>query len=102
MFRDLQGGPRALSAFSGIAGHHDFIANTTFESTPTYENGAVVSGNYFDVLKVRAALGRLIGPEDDSRVGEGLVVVVSYNYWRDRLGSDPSIVGKSLTINAQD
>jgi hypothetical protein len=100
MFRDLQDQQRALPAFNGIAGHGDFIANTTYESTPTYENGVLVSGNYFDVLKVRAALGRLTGPEDDARVGEGLVVVVSYNYWRDRLGSDPNIVGKQLTINA--
>src|SRR5262245_717830 len=59
MFRDLQEPRRALSAFNGIAAHGDFIANTTFESAPTYENGVVVSGNYFEVLKVRAALGRL-------------------------------------------
>jgi predicted permease len=100
MFRDLQRPQRALSALNGIAGHSDFIANATYESAPTYENGVLVSGNYFEVLKVRAALGRLIGLEDDARVGEGLVVVVSYTYWRDRLGSDPNIVGKSLTINA--
>jgi putative ABC transport system permease protein len=99
MFRDLQDRQRTLSAFSGIAGHGDFIANTSYESVPTYENGVVVSGNYFEVLKVRAALGRLIGPEDDARVDEGLVVVVSYQYWRDRLGSDPNIVGKQLTVN---
>src|SRR5262245_11519051 len=94
MFRDLQDQQRALPAFSGIAAHGDFIANTTFESAPTYENGVLVSGDYFDVLMVRAALGRLIGAEDDARVGEGLVVVVSYNYWRDRLGGDPNVVGK--------
>jgi predicted permease len=102
MFRDLQEQRRALSAFDGIAGHGDFIANASYESAPTYENGVVVSGNYFEVLKVRAVLGRLIGPEDDARVDEGLVVVVSYQYWRDRLGSDPNIVGKSLTINARE
>jgi predicted permease len=100
MFRDLQAQQRDLSGFYGIAGHSDFIANATFESAPTYENGVLVSGNYFDVLKVRPALGRLIAPQDDARVGEGLVAVVSYNYWRNRLGSDPSIVGKPLTINA--
>ena len=98
LFRDLQ--QRTLTSFYGIAGHSDFIANATFDSAPTYENGVLVSGNYFDVLQVRPALGRLISPEDDAHVGEGLVAVVSYNYWRDRLGGDPSIVGKPLTINA--
>jgi predicted permease len=100
MFRDFQAQQPSLSGFHGIAAHTDFIANTTYESVATYENGVLVSGNYFDVLKVRAALGRLLTPQDDVSIGEGLVAVVSYNYWRDRLASDPNIVGKTLTINA--
>ncbi len=102
MFRDLQDEQRALSAFQGIAAHSDFIANTTYESAPTYENGVLVSGNYFDVLKVTAALGRLIGPQDDARAGEGLVAVVSHAYWRNRLASDPDVVGQSLTVNGHE
>jgi predicted permease len=101
MLRDIQMEQRSLSAFSGIAGHYDFIANMAFQSAATYENGALVSGNYFDVLKVKPLLGRLIGPQDDVAIGEGLVAVVSYQYWRDRLGSDPNAIGKSLTVNAQ-
>jgi predicted permease len=101
MFRDFQAGQSALAAFSGLAAHYDFIANLAHESAASYENGALVSGDYFEVLKVRPALGRLIGPQDDLRVGEGLVTVLSYAYWRDRLGADPNVIGKAVTVNGQ-
>ena len=101
MFRDIQAEQSSLTAFAGVAAHYDFIANTSYQSAASYENGALVSGNYFDVLQVKPLLGRLIGPQDDVSVGEGLVAVVSYQYWRERLGSDSNAVGKSLIANAQ-
>jgi putative ABC transport system permease protein len=60
MFRDLEAEQRSLSEFAGVAGHYDFIANAAYRSGATYENGILVSGNYFDVLKVKPWLGRLI------------------------------------------
>ena len=54
----------------------------------------IVSGSYFPVLGVRPALGRLIGEADDLQPNAHPVVVLSYDYWRTRLGADPSIVGK--------
>jgi hypothetical protein len=101
MFRDLEARRRELAGFSGLAGHFDFIANLAYEFEATYEAGALVSGNYFEVLNVQPALGRLIGRHDDLRVGEGRVAVLSYEYWRDRLGADPGVIGKTLTVNAQ-
>jgi len=101
MFRDIEAEQRSLSAFTGIAGHYDFIANMAYKSAATYENGVLVSGNYFDVLEVKPLLGRLIGAQDDASIGEGFVAVLSYAYWRDHLGSDPSAVGKTLVVNAQ-
>lgn len=58
-----------------------------------------VSGNYFSVLGVDAAVGRLITPEDD-RVPEGHpVAVLSYDFWRERFAGDPGILGKAITVN---
>ena len=61
--------------------------------------GELISGSYFQVLGVGAALGRVITPDDDKTRGDGFVAVLSYDYWRTRFGADPSIVGRRLTIN---
>jgi len=61
--------------------------------------GELVSGSYFQVLGVGAALGRVITPDDDKTRGDGFVAVLSYDYWRTRFGADPSIVGRRLTIS---
>jgi predicted permease len=61
--------------------------------------GELVSGTYFQVLGVRAALGRVILPEDDRTRGDGYVAVLSYDYWRTRFGADLAIVGRPLMIN---
>jgi MacB-like periplasmic core domain len=58
----------------------------------------LVSGNYFDVLGVQPALGRALTPFDDS-AGAPPVAVVSFRYWQDALGSDPSAIGSSLDLN---
>ena len=60
--------------------------------------GQIVSGNYFDVLGVQAAMGRTISPEDDQATAEP-VVTVSNSLWRGRLGSDPKVIGMRLLLN---
>jgi macrolide transport system ATP-binding/permease protein len=59
----------------------------------------IVSGNYFDVLGVRAALGRTFLPEEDRTPGTHPVVVVSHRAWQQRFGGDPNLVGKTLVLN---
>jgi macrolide transport system ATP-binding/permease protein len=61
--------------------------------------GQVVSGNYFDVLGVQPALGRGFAPDEDKALGAAPVVVVSHSLWRRRLGSDATIVGKTIELN---
>ncbi|HEX8141026.1 MAG TPA: ABC transporter permease [Pyrinomonadaceae bacterium] len=63
--------------------------------------GYVVTGNYFEVLGVRAALGRTISPEDDRLPGAHPVTVLSYQSWQQRFGADPAIIGKSLIANGR-
>jgi predicted permease len=58
-----------------------------------------VSSTYFPVLGVGQARGRTILPSDDVAGGEQSIVVVSHRYWRNRLGEDAGVVGKTLTVN---
>jgi predicted permease len=62
--------------------------------------GDVVSGNFFSVLGVGAALGRVLVPEDDRVPGASPVAVLSYGYWQSRFGGDPSVVGRKISLNA--
>lgn len=57
-----------------------------------------VSGEYFSTLRVRPALGRLIGPTDDS-TSAAFVVVLSYGYWESHFGGLPSALGKTVRLN---
>lgn len=61
--------------------------------------GDEVSGNYFDMLGVQPYLGRLIQPADDISPGASAYVVLSYNCWRDKFGSDKNIVGRIIHLN---
>ena len=67
------------------------------EGTAVYGN--MVSGNYFDVLGVRPALGRFFVPDDDRVPGAHPVVVVSHDFWTSKLGGDVSAVGATVTVN---
>jgi predicted permease len=97
MLRDLQ---RANTAFSGIAGHYLFGVNLAMAGqTAINGRGLFVTGSYFPVLGVRAALGRLLTPNDDETIGGHYVAVLSYGYWANQLGADPAVVGRQISIN---
>jgi predicted permease len=61
--------------------------------------GGLVSGNYFEVMALRAAAGRLFTAQDDVTPGAHPVAVISYAYWQRRFSGDPGVVGKQVTIN---
>jgi len=63
--------------------------------------GELVSGNYFDLLGVKAFIGRTFLPEEDRTPGAHPVVVISHGLWRRRFGADPALIGKTITINQQ-
>jgi len=60
----------------------------------------VVSGNFFPVLGVGPAHGRVLDPEDDRVPGASPVAVLSYGYWQRRFGGDPDVVGRKISLNA--
>jgi predicted permease len=61
--------------------------------------GQIVSGNYFTALGVRPALGRFFLPEEDRTPGSHPVIVISHGLWRRRLGADPAVIGKTISLN---
>jgi predicted permease len=63
--------------------------------------GYAVSGNYFEALGVRPALGRLISPSDDLSPGAHPVTVVSHKYWIRSFGGDPKVIGKEVIVNGR-
>jgi len=64
----------------------------------TRASGQLVSGNYFSVLGVGAARGRVLTPEDDKTNAQP-AAVMSHRYWEKELNSDPSVVGQTFVIN---
>jgi len=60
----------------------------------------MVSGNFFSMLGVGAAVGRVFNSEEDDRVYQGHpVVVLSFGYWNTRFSKDPGVIGKKVLIN---
>jgi predicted permease len=94
-YRDRNSTFSALAAFGGLG------VSLSNNGEPAQLNGLIVSGNYFDVLGVKAELGRTFLPEEDSTPGAHPVVVVSHALWRGRFGGDPNLLGKTLTLNNQ-
>ncbi len=85
--------------FSGMFARRTVAMNVGVNGQTERVPGELVSGTYFQMLGVGAAAGRLIAPEDDRARGGSMVAVLSYDYWRNRFGGDPAIVGRTLTIN---
>lgn len=102
MFRDLERERVVLDVFTGIAAHRSFDASIAAPGTEAVAGvGTSVSGSYFDVLQLAPALGRLIGPQDEPKVDEGRVVVLSFDYWQNKFGGDADVLGKLLSVNGQ-
>ena len=69
------------------------------ERPEAVQAGAVAS-DFFPLLRVQPLLGRTFTPEED-RPGQGRVVVLGYNFWRDHFASDPGVVGRSVVIDGE-
>ncbi|HZE90050.1 MAG TPA: ABC transporter permease, partial [Verrucomicrobiae bacterium] len=94
--RDGSGG-----VFSGVAAEFHRKVSLVRGDEPELGSAALVSGNYFDVLGVPAALGRTFTAEEDGVPGAHPVVVLSHAAFRDRFASDPSAIGRQLTLNGR-
>jgi predicted permease len=62
-------------------------------------SGELVSGNYFDALKLKPTLGRTFLPEEDRIPDAHPVVVLSYRFWQSRLSGAPDVIGRTIILN---
>jgi hypothetical protein len=85
--------------FAGLAGYRIAPMDLGTNAGADRIWGYLATGNYFDVLGVKPALGRVFHQSDDQQPGASPYVVVSYSMWQSRFGSDPAIVGKTIRIN---
>jgi predicted permease len=93
-YQDLQA---QNEVFDGITGYSPMMAALNLDSRSRLAMGEIVTGNYFQVLGVRAALGRTIVPADDAPAAPR-VAMVSHRYWTRELGSAADAVGRDLRI----
>src|SRR5262245_1891056 len=95
--QDLRDRVKSLSAF----GDFSTIGFTLVGlGEPRVVSAGVVGGSYFDVMGLRPVLGRLIGPNDDGPNAAG-VVVLTHRFWSESLKSDPSVIGKTVRLDAR-
>lgn len=81
--------------FENLAASDQTVLNATGETEAERLRGAVVTTNYFDVLGVKAQLGRTLQPSDDQ------AVVISDGLWQRRFNATPAIVGQTLRLNGK-
>ena len=87
------------SVFSGLIATRWAKVGLQWHNQPDLGEAELVSGNYFDVLGVQPAIGRLFVSADDVTKNANPVVVLSFEYWQRKFGLDPHIVNQSVLIN---
>ncbi len=96
MYRDLRD---RNQSFDGLIATTSTEVNLTHTGASEMVNTEIVSGNYFSVLGVQPALGRLFTQAEDMQANGNPVAVLSFDYWKSRLGSDPRVVGETVSIS---
>ena len=75
-------------------------ASVSVDNQTERVDAELVSGNYFSMLGVKPALGRVFNSQEDDQVYQGHpVVVLSYGYWVTRFARDPGVIGKKVLVN---
>src|SRR6266508_3689645 len=98
MYRELSA---RNTVFTGLVAEFPFDASIAARGETERASGELVSGNYFGVLGVTPALGRVLTAEDDRAPGAHPLAVLSYGYWTRRFGNDPAVLNKSIAVNGQ-
>ena len=82
--------------FDGLAAENSFAFTLSGLGDPVQIFGGRLTSNYFDVLGVRPILGRSFLPEEEESAD---VALVTKNFWQKRLGGDPNVIGRSITLD---
>jgi predicted permease len=97
MYEDFQ---KQAQAFSYVFCRYGAPVSISFNGRTERVYAELVSGNYFQALGVKPALGRVFTPAWDDRIYKGHPsVVLGYSYWVSRFGSDPGVIGQKIVVD---
>jgi predicted permease len=96
MLRDFQArGPR----LAGVVGRFATELHVGYDGASERAGGDLVSGNFFQVLGVPAAIGRVFTPADDTTRSGHPLVVLGHDYWQRRFGGRADVIGRKVLLN---
>ena len=97
-FREIQ--EQTTSVFSEVTAIQPFQMDGVSGDGKSQSMWACyVTGNFFDAMGIKPALGRFTLPSEGTVIGADPVLVISYAYWKSRFNGDPNVVGKKVTAN---
>ncbi len=96
MYRDMR---NRSQVFEGVIARSSAPVSFSSGGQTERARAELVSGNFFEVLGVRAILGRVFTPEDDHLPGAHPVIVLSHGYWKRRFGGSPSLLNQKVNVN---
>ena len=99
-YKDWQDYRAETSVLSDAIGYVPRVATLSASGRNERITLELVTDNYFSMLGVQPAVGRLIQPNEGRAPGEAPVVVLAYEYWQSRFNGDPSIVGRSVRLGS--
>jgi predicted permease len=98
MYKDLRD---QNQVFTGILAADKAQVGVSWHNQAENDDAEVVSGNYFQLLGLKPAAGRLFTTQDDTAKDSNPVTVLSYNYWRTHLGAARDVIGQTILLNGR-
>jgi len=96
MYKDLRD---QSQVFQGMLAADKAQVGVSWNNQAENDDAEVVTGNYFQLLGLKPAVGRLLTPQDDTAKNANPVAVLSYDYWRTRFAASRDVVGKTMLVN---
>src|SRR6266404_1981614 len=87
------------TVFNGVLARFEFSASIASRGQTDRGSGELVTGNYFEVLGVQPAFGRVLSPADDDVQGAHPVLVLSHAYWTRHFGGDAGVLNQTILVN---
>jgi putative ABC transport system permease protein len=100
LYKELRDSNSVFSGLCAAATDHRIEVDTAQGDVSDEKiTGRMVSGNYFNVLGLKPAAGRLFSDNDDTSENANSVAILSYGYWQRKFALSPSIIGKDIRLN---
>ena len=97
MYQELQ---QRAEPLAEVLARRMAAASVSIDNQTERVDAEMVSGNFFTMLGVKPAIGRVFNSQEDDRQYQGHpVVVLSYGYWESRFARDPNVLGKKILVN---